>query len=115
MVNQELDKEIKDFSIFLHSEKSLKEITSTKFFWCVSYEKINLTSSKHSSKFVRLRELSRVLLNISSTSAFIERFFSIAGIISKIRSPNMSANLIATRSMLKSNIEILEELNETFE
>ena len=46
-----------------------------------------------------------ILLNIQS-SAFIERFFSICGVVCTRRATNMKADLIIKRSMLKSNIDI---------
>jgi hypothetical protein len=44
-------------------------------------------------------------------NAFIERYFSICGIICKKRSMAMNDDLIVMRSLLKSNMELLKELN----
>jgi hypothetical protein len=62
-----------------------------------------------------LFELQLILLNIPETSSFIERFFSIAGIVCDIKRLNMTDELIIERSMMKANIEILKELNLTNE
>ncbi len=62
-----------------------------------------------------LFELQLILLNVPATSSFIERFFSIAGIVCDIKRLNMTDELIIERSLMKANIEILKELNVTNE
>lgn len=62
------------------------------------------------NKFPKISSLARVLLNIPVSSAFVERFFSIAGIITKKRSDNMSPKLICARSLLKANVSLLKEM-----
>lgn len=54
-----------------------------------------------------------ILLNIKSSSAIIERFFSICGIVNDKRRQNMSDELLITRSLLKANMSTLSEMNET--
>ena len=54
----------------------------------------------------------RILFNISSSSAFIEKFFSITGIICSQRRNNIKDDLIIMKSLLKSNVKILKEMNE---
>lgn len=49
--------------------------------------------------------------SIPASSAFIERFFSICGVVCKQRAGNSSDDLLITRSFLKCNIEILNEMN----
>lgn len=100
-INNELEKEISILTELICNKTLLKSIKSTKDFW-----KIN------SDKLPKLKNLSVVLLNISASSAFIERFFSIAGVICKNRASNMKDDLIIMRSMLKTNIELLNELND---
>ena len=58
-----------------------------------------------------LTELALILLNIPSSSAFIERVFSIPWAICEQRRGNMSDSLIIHRSMLKTNLDIVEKLN----
>jgi hypothetical protein len=53
-----------------------------------------------------------ILLNIPSSSAFIERFFSICGVVCECRRESQSDNMIICRSKLKANIEILKRLSE---
>ena len=59
-----------------------------------------------------LFDLQLILLNIWASSAFIERFFSISGIICDIKRANMEEDLIRMRSMLKANMPILNSTNE---
>ena len=95
-----LEDELNDFSILLCDKNFLNKKQSTKEF-CQS----------NSRKFPILYKVPIILLNINSSSAFIERFFSIAGVITNKRRSNMKDDLLVTRSILKSNIQILEEMN----
>ena len=47
-----------------------------------------------------------------SGTAFIERFFSVCGIVCNKRNASMKADLIITKSMLRANIKLFEELNK---
>jgi hypothetical protein len=62
----------------------------------------------------KLFELQIILLNISSTSSFIERFYSISGIVCEIRRCNMNDDLVTMRSMMKANMKLLTNLNKSF-
>lgn len=95
-----LDEELIKFSSFLENNKFIqnRQLQTTKF-W-----------SNNKEKFPLLSKLAAILLNISSSSAFIERFFSIAGIICSKRRGNMKNDLIISRSLLKSNINTLNQL-----
>ncbi len=73
---------------------------STKKFWAAN-----------SSKFPNLTRLALVLLNISCSSAFIEQFFSICGIICKPRETYLKDDPIIMRSIMKANMELLNGLN----
>lgn len=70
---------------------------STKQFWI---------DNKKSFPF--LFKLALRLLSIPATSAHIERFFSVTGIINSKRSTNISDELLIKRSMLKANLKLLE-------
>jgi hypothetical protein len=50
-----------------------------------------------------------ILFNITSNSAFVERFLTLSGIVSNERRGNMSSDLLIIRSMLSSNIKLLEK------
>lgn len=101
-IELELEREIKFLTDILSKPEALKGIKSNIVFW-----------SKYKNEMPRLSRLAIVLLNINASSAFIERFFSICGIICKKQSGNMSDEMIITRSILKTNIEILKELNQS--
>lgn len=60
--------------------------------------------------FPYLSKLSSNLLNVPASSASIERFFSICGIVCDQRSNNSKDDLVIKRCLLKSNIEILDSL-----
>ncbi len=66
---------------------------------------------KHENNFPYLSKLALALLNIPSSSAFIERFFSICGVICNKRSLNIGDDLLITRSLLKANVKLLNDLS----
>jgi hypothetical protein len=92
--------EINAFRVKIKNELSNANSTTTKLFW-----------QNNALEFSSLKEIAIILLNIQSSSAFIERFFSICGVVCTRRATNMEADLIIKRSMLKSNIDILDHLN----
>ena len=94
--NEEIDKLRK---ILLENKYQIKE--SNTQFW-----------RNHERLLPELYKLATILLNIQSSSAFVERFFSICGIICKKRASNMKNELIIMRSMMKANFHLLNELNE---
>jgi hypothetical protein len=85
----------------LFEETDLKKIKSTRGFWY-----------SNASKYPLISQLALILLNTPASSAFVERFFSICGIICHQRAGNMSAELIETRSLLRANLGLLEEDEE---
>ena len=74
---------------------------STEDFW-----------NSNSKQLPHLSKIALILLNIPSSSAYIERHFSLSGAICSQRRGNMSADLIITRSMLKANIKLINTLNQ---
>jgi hypothetical protein len=64
------------------------------------------------SKLTHLKKLALMLLNIPSSAAYIERQFSIAGAICSQRRGNMKSEQIITRVMLKTNMNLLKQLNQ---
>ena len=65
---------------------------------------------ENSTKMPILADLALLLLNIPSSSAFIERFFSICGAICNKRSGNYSDDMIILRSFLKANMNTLQNM-----
>ena len=83
---------------------NIEGIKSNKKFW-----------NENSEKLPRLRFLYICMQNIPATSAFIERYFSFAGIVCKKNAGSMSDSLMISRSMLKANMHILNEMNNELE
>ena len=65
-------------------------------------------------KLPHLKDLAEILLNIPSSAAFIERYYSLCGNICKTKSGNMcmGKKQIMKRSLLKANIAIIKKLSE---
>jgi len=61
-----------------------------------------------------LRDLALKLLTIPSTSAFVERFFSICGVVNDKRRTNMREDTFVARTLLKPNVKILNELRSKY-
>jgi hypothetical protein len=87
---REIENEINDFWKTILEEMLKKDSTSTVQFWM-----------KHSIKFPHMSKLALLLSTIQSTSAFIERFFSVCGVVWKPMASNMKDDLIIKRSILK--------------
>jgi hypothetical protein len=95
----QIEKEKNYFIRFLKAA-DLETIRSTPKFW-----------EENKDKYEHLHKTATILLNIPASSAFIERYFSVCGIISNNRCGNMSPDLLITRSLLQANIELLEDLS----
>jgi hypothetical protein len=93
-----LDKEILKFKNILFSHNFNYKHT-TNYFWATNNQELH-----------NLSRLANVLLNIPASSAFIERFFSIAGVVFSSRRGNSYDDLIISRSLLKTNMETIESL-----
>ena len=91
----EIDKEVTEFSLIL-SQTNFSKI-STRQFW-----------SKYKLSMPNLYKLFLYVLTISASSAIIERYFSICGVVCKQRASNISKETIIMRSMLKVNMAHLE-------
>ena len=65
---------------------------------------------KNISEMPNLYELAVILLNVQLSSAFIERVFSVCGVVCTRRATNMKPDLIVKRSIFKSNMHILAHL-----
>ena len=96
-------KEVENFRVLVTQNKSklIYETDSSKIFWL---DRIDV--------FPYLSKLALILSNINSSSAFIERFFSICGFVEDKRQMNITQDLFTTRCLLRANIKILNELEE---
>jgi len=101
---KEIAVEVENFRKLLmrNNSKIINETTSSKEFWI-----------KNKKTFPKICELALILLNINSSSAFIERFFSICGFIQDKRRQNITIDLFKMRCLLRANIKILDELKGT--
>jgi hypothetical protein len=101
-INTNKHKIILEREIFanLLKNSTFSESVSVKSYWIA-----------HKKDMPNIANLAMLLYNIPSSSAFIERFFSICGVVNRTRAGNMSVLTLQTRAFLKSNIEILNELN----
>jgi hypothetical protein len=103
ILKNNLTKEISEFAQILQDSKLLSKIKSSKKFW-----------SQNEEKFPYMSKLF-ALTSINSSSAFIERFFSICGIINTDRNQNMKHELFEIYAMLNSNLHIIQSENNDIE
>jgi len=96
---RDVEKEVKALSVFIR--KNLKKVISTKQFWL-----------SNANKYPILFQLAVIMLNINSSSACLERYFSICGFNSRKDSGNTHDDLFISRCMLIANVKILLELNK---
>ncbi len=74
-----------------------------------------LFGKNNEKKYAKIIRLANYTFEYSSsTSSFIERFYSIAGIVCEIRRSNMNDDLVTMRSMMKANMKLLTDLNKSF-
>jgi hypothetical protein len=100
----ELINEIKEFNLILQAMNlEKKQMFTTKSFW-----------EKYEIKMPNLFELALLLTHIPPSSSFIERFFSVCGIVKDKRQGNMSSNLLEMRSQLKANLSYLQLTKDFF-
>ena len=95
-----IDKEIAQYRRFISDQNNLNNVNTIKF-W------------NDNLQYPYLSKLSKILLNINSSSACIERFFSICGLVCDKRRGSMKKDLIIMRSMIKTNMSLLQTLNKT--
>ena len=86
--------------IFKNLLQNSKTKIITKKFWIENKKDLPL-----------LFELASILLNIPSSSAYVERFFSICGVVNRKRAGNMSDETLINRAFLKTNLKILNDIN----
>lgn len=98
--NDEKDEMINAFKSEINIFKSLLDdikFHSTHEFWVDNRKKLP-----------NLYKLALRLLSIPATTAYVERFFNITGIINSKNPNNMSSELLIARSMLKVNLDLLK-------
>ena len=100
---KELQEEVAEYSVLVSSQTFKESSWSTKEFWL-----------KHKQQFPKLFQLALILSNVPTSTAFIERFFSICGVICKKRMMNMDDDLLIARCLFKANLTLLKELNQAF-
>lgn len=94
-----LRKEKEIFLSLIHSDETSALTTPLRRFWI-----------ENKKQLPNLFKLANQLLSIPSSSAFVERFFSICGVICKKRCGNMSDETFIMRSFIKCNLAILNGL-----
>ena len=101
-VNDEIDieKELKYFRECLNKTDPSR-LVNTIIFW-----------DKHKEHMPKLHHLTTILSNIPATSASLERYFSITGLICDKRRMRMTAKCIIMRCMIKVNLHLMVEINE---
>ncbi len=91
-MNDELEK----YKVLLYAkgQSIIKTTKSTSSFW-----------REISDKLPMLAELAEILLNINSSSASIERFFSICGLVQNKRACNSDSQFFIFKCVLRANLD----------
>lgn len=97
--NNQVDSEISKLKALLGNASYINAVHSSHKFW-----------RDHGHEMPKLKKLFSILLNIPASSAFIERFFSIAGCVCDVKRGRMDPDLVRCRSLLKTNIKFLNEM-----
>jgi len=100
VIDGEIDLEIHEYAKELRNiNEKIEEMKSSTNYWL-----------QNQSKFRKLSELYFLLNSIPASSAYIERFFSISGIVCDQKRMTMEDDLIIHRSMLKAKMKFLDIL-----
>jgi len=99
--NTQLLKNEKEIFLSLLSKEEETKKTS-KNFW-----------NDNKKKLPNLFKVAQFGFSVPASSAFIERFFSVCGVVCKKRCGNMSDDFIVKRSFLKCHMDILNELSNS--
>jgi hypothetical protein len=97
-LNQETADEVESYSNLIKDKNFIETCENSPDFWI-----------KNAEKYPILYKTALVLCSINSSSAFIERFFSICGVINDCRRGNMDKDLFFIRAFLACNIDILNK------
>ena len=96
-IDTKIDEEIVKFSLLIENKENRSR--SSNNFW-----------DKYKGEMPKLFDLFLKLSNIPSTSAGVERFFSISGLVCDKRRLTMREDLIEYRSMIKANMYTLDNI-----
>lgn len=99
-----LDQEVIFFTEKIAETDLLRACNSSLKFW-----------QKFSVNMPKLAHLFLILSSIPGASAHIERFFNITGLVNEKRRLRMKDDLVEMRSMLKVNMSLLSNLQESAE
>lgn len=99
----ELVDEVNRFKALLTADnnKLILSTDNTKEFWY-----------KHKDALPKLSKIASILLNINSSSACVERFFSLCGFISNKRNQNIETDMFITRCFLRANFKTIKEIKK---
>lgn len=99
LINQEAE----HFGEFVRSKNGevMCQIKDNATFW-----------SENTSRFPNLHKLALILLGIPSSSACIERFFSLCGFMSKKQAAAIDNELFAKKCLLRGNLEVIHLLKQ---
>jgi hypothetical protein len=97
--NQETADEVKNYSNLIKDKNFIETCENSPDFWINNVEKYSI-----------LCKTALVLCPINLSSAFIERFFSICGVINDCRRGNIYKDLFFIRAFLACNIYIFNKL-----
>jgi hypothetical protein len=103
-----MEKEKIVFFTLFDSDSFSGESFSSSEFWA-SHAKIKKPVI---NSLTRCADVAMMLRNIPASSACVERFFSICGIVHHKRAGNMSDSTLENRAFLKTNLKIFEKLIE---
>jgi hypothetical protein len=76
-----------------------------------SYKGIEQFFIKYGDKLPNLKKLALILLSINSSSACIERYFSICGFTSKKNACNIRDSIYQAKCLFRANFDIIKKLN----
>lgn len=99
---EDLDKEISAYREYFINRDVIRSVTKTKHFWL-----------KNQIVLPILFSFAIRVMNIAISSAYIERYFSVCGVVCTTKSFNMKDDLVIIRSLLKANYKLLIEMRET--
>ncbi len=84
---------------FIDTETINENLKNSNEFW-----------KKNRQKMPILYNLMIKIVSIPASTAYIERFFSVCGVVCRNRAMNMKDELVIIRCLLKANLKWLEEL-----
>ncbi len=96
----QLDAEIDLFRKYITNPQVIQQTSSTKRFWM-----------SHKDELKLLFQVAAILMNTFTSASFLERFFSICGVILTVRNAQMKNDLIIMRCMFKANMHLLKDLS----